>query len=335
MQMKQFSRLLKLRSVYRQARSMARLPDPPCESVLCCSTPQRQFPYQLPYEKLMAVYRELETKCSVLREALHQTGNKWQTQRPGPKPPSPEKCRYHQWTTVECPPGKLRMKKIQPPGYRATLKESHHLFTIETKKTPKIVMAGTSILASICAGRLTKFFVNQSKSQSHLIRSKAQWTAQVLSPQPKAAERFDYLRPYAASHQIPASRRMAKAMNYDFTSTWTSFISGCQRSPMKKQPNDFSPTLPKGASGDKMLPVPATVPVLGEMAPKLQTLRMFELLEASRKGLSLFKAPPTPKLPLHLGKMSGGMAQMSPTLLMGRQYAMGRGLGSCVNNQSL
>ncbi|BFG06018.1 uncharacterized protein DMAD_04618 [Drosophila madeirensis] len=161
-------------------------------------------------------------------------------------------------------------------------------------------MAGTTILASICAGRLTKFLVHHSQGQSHLMQHKARLTGQLLDPQQKAAEGFGYLKRYAASQQ-------PKAMKYDFTSQWTSSMAGCQRSAMEKQPNSIYSLLQ--SQGEKKLPV--TVPA------KPQPLQLSQQLEASR----------TTKIP-YPGQKS---AEMSPTLLMGIRYALG--LGSADKSQ--
>ncbi|XP_022231293.2 uncharacterized protein LOC111080142 [Drosophila obscura] len=180
-------------------------------------------------------------------------------------------------------------------------------------------MAGTSILASICAGRLTKLIAHHSRAQSHQIQNKARFTAQVLSPHAKTAERCDNLKHYDAASNQMASRQMPKAKKFDFTSQWTPTISGCQRSAMEpRQPYICSLLQSKGAAGYKKLPVPVPVPgpvqVPEAVTAKPQPVQMSEILEASRK------LPPI----LFPGKISvGSRAQMSPTLLMGSRYTMG------------
>ncbi|SPP73713.1 Hypothetical predicted protein [Drosophila guanche] len=101
-------------------------------------------------------------------------------------------------------------------------------------------MAGTTILASICAGRLTKFIVQHSKGQTQPMQHKARLAGQLLDPQQKTAEGFGYLKRYAASQQ-------PKVMKYDLTSQWTSSME-------KQQPNSTTKIRYPGQKSAQMSP---------------------------------------------------------------------------------
>lgn len=158
-----------------------------------------------------------------------------------------------------------------------------------------------SVLATICAERLTKLLVRYARAQPPVVRNHSQCAARVLSPLPKTEATVAYLKPLTAASQV--KKLAAPAGETCFVGKWhqlgginTGFGNRFQRG-RKRALGDPAACLPILGAGSGMRRIRGGYPANIETSTNLRDWKDQRSMQYRPSLVSLFKNQKSPNAP--------------------------------------